>query len=66
MVARMARRKTLSITRVFAPTRSSSLQLQSAYEAVMPEVEYVGAVESRSTVSREREVRAREERGGAR
>lgn len=50
-------RRDLTIRAVFAPTRSSSLQVQGAYEKVMPQVEYVAEPGREQEMSRERELR---------
>ena len=60
-------RRELIIRTAFAPTRSSSIQLQTAYEMVMPQVGYVNVnVEPGYRRGQERSERARCSRGGER
>lgn len=57
LVAPMPRRE-LTIRAIFKPTRSSSLQLEVAYEMVMPQVERV-VVEPQQQTNAEGEFRLR-------
>jgi len=62
MVAGMPRRE-LTIRAAFAPTRSSSLQLQAAYEMVMPQIEYLKVGSQRPREARSEQKRRFQRRG---